>query len=98
MRAMIPELPDEYNASQTFIDENVRRNPDKVAIRCEGQSYTYGQVGEMVGRVANALRGLGVRMEDRVLLLLLDGPEFVASFFGAIRIGAVPVPVNTNMK
>jgi len=95
---MIPELPDEYNASQTFIDENVRRNPDKVAIRCEGQSYTYGQVGEMVGRVANALRGLGVRMEDRVLLLLLDGPEFVASFFGAIRIGAVPVPVNTNMK
>ncbi len=95
---MIPQLPDDYNASQTFIDENVRRNPDKVAIRCEGQSYTYRQMAEMTGRMGNALRGLGVRMENRVLLLMLDGPEFVASFLGAIRIGAVPIPVNTNMK
>ncbi len=41
---------------------------------------------------------LGVEMEDRVLLILLDGPEFVASFFGATKIGAVPVPVNTLMR
>jgi benzoate-CoA ligase family protein len=91
-------LPDQYNTCQTFIDQNVERNPDKVAIRCEGESYTYRQVTDLVGRTANALRGLGVGMEDRVLLLLLDGPDFVASFFGAIRIGAVPIPVNTNMK
>lgn len=97
MRAMI-ELPDLYNASQTFVDENVERNPEAVAIRCEGQSYSYRQVGDMVGRLGNALRQLGVRMEDRVLLLLLDGPEFVAAFWGAVRIGAVPIPVNTNMK
>src|SRR5207249_3010288 len=77
---------------------NLQRNPDKVAIRCEGQSYTYQQVADMVGRTGNALRSLGVGMEDRILLLLLDGPEFVASFFGAIRLGAVPIPVNTNMK
>jgi len=96
--ASMIELPDQYNACQTFIDENVERNPDRVAIRCEGQSYTYRQMGEMVGRMGNALRGLGVGLEDRVLLLLLDTPEFVASFFGAIRLGAVPVPVNTNMK
>jgi benzoate-CoA ligase family protein len=95
---MIPQLPDDYNASRTFIDENLRRNPDKVAIRCEGQSYSYRQMAEMTGRMGNALRGLGVRMENRVLLLMLDGPEFVASFLGAIRIGAVPIPVNTNMK
>src|SRR2546422_11734737 len=37
-------------------------------------------------------------MEDRVLLILLDGPEFVASFFGAMKLGAVPVPVNTLMR
>jgi benzoate-CoA ligase family protein len=92
------DLPDQYNACQTFIDDNVTRNPDAVAIRCEGQSYTYRQVGDMVGRTANALRELGVGMEDRVLLLLLDTPEFVASFYGAVRIGAVPIPVNTNMK
>ena len=40
----------------------------------------------------------GVRPEERVLLLLLDGPEFFYSFFGAIKIGAVPVPLNTLWK
>ncbi|MDE3074410.1 MAG: AMP-binding protein, partial [Chloroflexota bacterium] len=93
---MIPQLPDQYNASQTFVDDNLK-HPDALAVRCEGKSYSYGQVAELVGRAGNALKELGVRMEDRVLLLLLDGPEFVASFFGAIRIGAVPIPVNTNM-
>jgi benzoate-CoA ligase len=41
---------------------------------------------------------LGVRPEERVFLLLLDTPEFASSFFGAIKIGAVPVPVNTLLK
>src|SRR5581483_1719803 len=91
------ELPDRYNASTTFIDDNLT-HADRLAVRCEGQSYTYGQIAEMVNRAANALRELDVRLGDRVLLLLLDGPEFIASFFGAIRIGAVPIPVNTNMK
>src|SRR5947209_5850909 len=89
------ELPDQYNASTTFVDANLA-HADRVAIRCEGRPYTYGQVAEMVNRAANALASLGVGMEDRVLLMLLDGPEFVASFFGAIRLGAVPIPVNTN--
>ena len=57
------------------------------------------QVLENVNRVGNALREmLGVRLEERVLLLLLDCPEFVYSFFGAIKIGAVAVPVNTLMR
>jgi benzoate-CoA ligase len=55
-------------------------------------------VHQHVNRCGNALRGLGVRPEDRVLLLLLDGPEFAYGFFGAIKIGAVPVPLNTLWK
>ena len=51
-----------------------------------------------MNRFGSALRRLGVRPEERVLLLLLDGPEFVYSFFGAIKIGAVPVPLNTLWK
>ena len=51
-----------------------------------------------VNRCGSALRRLGVRPEERVLLLLHDGPEFVYSFFGAIKIGAVPVPLNTLWK
>ena len=54
---------------------------------------------ERVNRVGNALRDvLDVRLEERVLLLLLDCPEFAYSFFGAMKIGAVPVPTNTLFK
>ena len=51
---------------------------------------------EQVNRTGSALRNeLGVRPEERVLLLMLDGPEMVFAFFGAIKIGAVPIPTNT---
>jgi benzoate-CoA ligase len=52
----------------------------------------------MVNRTGNALLKLGVQMEQRVMLLLLDSPELVASFFGAMRIGAVPIPTNTLLR
>ena len=51
-----------------------------------------------VNRCGSALRKLGIRPEERVLLLLVDSPEFVYSFFGAIKIGAVPIPLNTMWK
>jgi len=49
-------------------------------------------------RAGNMLRRLGVTLEQRVVLLLPDGPEFVSSFWGALKIGAVPVPTNTLLK
>src|SRR5206468_2264139 len=45
-----------------------------------------------------ALRSLGVGVGDRVVLVLLDGPEFAHAFFGAIKIGAVPIPTNTLLN
>jgi benzoate-CoA ligase len=71
---------------------------DKVAILCGDREVTYAQVLENSNRVGNALRRLDVRIENRVVLLLLDTPEFAYSFFGAMKIGAVPIPVNTLMK
>jgi benzoate-CoA ligase family protein len=59
------------------------------------ETLTYRQVQEAVDRVGNGLRELGVRMEERVMILLPDGPQFAAVFFGAMKIGAVAVPVNT---
>ncbi len=53
---------------------------------------SYRRLGESVNRFGNTLRKLGVRIEERVFLLLLDTPEFAISFFGAIKIGAVPGP------
>src|SRR5262249_54437093 len=43
-------------------------------------------------------KALGVEMENRVMLLTLDCPEMVSAFFGAIKIGAVPIPINTLLK
>src|SRR5262249_49778715 len=59
---------------------------------------TYAEVLSRVNRVGSALRRAGVRPEERVALLVADSPEFVYSFFGAIKIGAVPIPLNTLWK
>src|SRR2546428_890723 len=92
-------LPDEFNAATYFIDRHLREGKSqKVAIECEAAALTYQQLAERVNQLGNGLRQLGVRVEERVLLLLLDTPEFAVSFFGAIKIGAVPVPVNTILN
>jgi benzoate-CoA ligase family protein len=94
------ELPPRYNAAADILDTNLAAGRDgKVAIRtADGRELTYGQVAAAANRFGNALRGLGVEIENRVLLVLLDTPEFAAAFFGAIKVGAVPIPVNTNLK
>jgi benzoate-CoA ligase family protein len=92
-------LPDQFNAATYFIDRHLDQGRgEKVAIEAGDARVTYRQLGEKVNRFGNALRQLGARIEERVLLLLLDSPEFAFSFFGAIKIGAVPVPVNTLLK
>src|SRR5579863_7628041 len=92
-------LPDEFNAASYFVDRHIDAGrADKVAIECGEVHVTYRQLFERVNQVGNGLRRLGVRIEERVFLLLLDSPEFAARFFGAIKIGAVPVPVNTLLK
>ncbi len=92
-------LPDEFNAAAYFIDRHITEGRGaKVAIECGDIQVSYCQLFERVNQLGNGLRNLGVRIEERVLLLLLDTPEFVISFFGAIKIGAVPVPVNTLLK
>jgi benzoate-CoA ligase len=92
-------LPAQFNAATHFVDRHLAEGRAAApAFHCEDRVLTYGDVAELTGRAGNALRALGVRMEDRVLLLCLDAPEFVAAFWGAIKIGAVPIPVNTMMR
>jgi len=92
-------LPDQFNAATYFIDRHIPEGRgEKIAIEAGETRISYRQLQESVNRFGNALRQLGVRIEERVFLLLLDTPEFAISFFGAIKIGAVPVPVNTLLK
>src|SRR5579884_759296 len=95
---LVPELPETFNASTAFLDENLTRGrADRVAILAGDRTLTYRELAAQVNRAGNALRTLGVRPEERVLLLLLDSPEFAWLFWGAIRIGAVPIPTNTAL-
>jgi benzoate-CoA ligase family protein len=92
-------VPEIFNVAAWLCDRHVTEGRgDRVAILCGDESVTYAQVSERSNRVGNGLRTLGVRREERVMLLLLDGPAFVYSFLGALKIGAVPVPTNTLLK
>ena len=92
-------LPRPFNAAAYFVDRHLLEGRGhKIAIECGEQRVTYAQLAERVNRLGNALLGLDVRPEERVFLLLPDVPEFAYSFFGAIKIGAVAVPVNTMLR
>jgi benzoate-CoA ligase len=93
-------IPETFNAATHFVDRNVTEGRGTaVAIECGDERVTYAQFLERVNRCGVALRErLGVRAEERLVLLLLDGPAFAYSFFGAIKIGAVPIPINTLWK
>jgi benzoate-CoA ligase family protein len=92
-------LPARFNVATWFIDRNVAGGRGgQPAFLCEDRTLTYDDVADLVNRTGNALRTLGIGMEDRVLMICLDGPEFVGTFWGAIKIGAIPIPVNTLMR
>src|SRR5262245_44577300 len=92
---MSVEFPERFNMADYFLYHNVEEGREnKVCLYFKDQTYTYGETARMSNRAGNALRELGVDMEDRVLIVLPDCPEFVWTWFGAARIGAVITMVN----
>src|SRR5262245_18839586 len=90
-------LSEIFNAAVYFVDRHLDEGrADGVAIECGDRHITYRMLHEQVNRIGFALRDeLGVRPEERVMLLMLDAPEMIYTFWGAIKIGSVPVPTNT---
>ncbi|MGH2378072.1 MAG: benzoate-CoA ligase family protein [Candidatus Limnocylindria bacterium] len=85
-----------FNLASALVDAHVEAGRGgHAAIRHQGRTLTYAEVEVEVDRCGNALRGLGVGPGDRVALLLPDSPEFIVSFFGAVKIGAVALPLST---
>ncbi len=82
-----------------FIDRHLAEGrTDKVAILAGDQAVTYGQLAERVNRCGNALRALGLAPGERILLVVKDCPEFFYLFWGSIKAGLIPVPVNTLLR
>ncbi|MGI6328143.1 MAG: benzoate-CoA ligase family protein [Dethiobacteria bacterium] len=92
----IPEIPDEFNLGDYLLDRHIREGRgDKEAIYYKDEVITYNQLLEAANRAGNALLKLGIEEENRVMICLPDCPEFLYGYLGAMRIGAVPVPVST---
>ena len=86
--------PADYNFAQDLIRRNAP-HADKVALIDDQTALTYGELAERVRRMANGLQSLGLRREERVLLLMHDCNDWVVSFLGSLYAGIVPVCLNT---
>ncbi len=90
------DIPRDYNAAHDLVERNLAAGrAGKIAYIDDGGAYTYAELAERVNRCANALVGLGLQAEQRVLLCLLDTIDFPAAFLGSIKAGIVPVAGNT---
>jgi benzoate-CoA ligase family protein len=88
-----------FNAAVPFIDRHVPEGRGaKVAIRSAAGEVTYAELAERVNRCGNALLALGVKKGDRLVMVVKDCPEFFYLFWGAIKAGIVPVPLNTLLR
>src|SRR6059058_4716740 len=89
------EFPERFNMADYFLYHNLEEGREnKVCLYFKDRTFTYGETARMSNRVGSALRDVGVGIEDRVLIVLPDCPEFVWTWFGAARIGAVITMVN----
>ena len=88
-------VAERYNCSEILWHNVAAGRGGKVAVLCEDRKVTYLQLCDAAARVGNGLKAFGLQRGDRVLCVLKDSPEYVATVFGAIRAGFVPVLVNT---
>ena len=94
------EFSEQFNVAVPFIDRHLEEGRgDKVVIKVHGGGdVTYATLAEHVNRAGNALLNLGVKPGDRVLMMVKDAPDFYYVYWGAIKAGILPVPLNTLLR
>jgi len=98
MREAVGGVPRHYNFAADILQRNLAAGrAGKAAFIDPAGVWTYGQLAERSDRFANALRRLGVRPEERMLMCMLDTAEWPIAFLGALKAGVVAIPVNTLM-
>jgi len=92
-------FPPGFNAAVPFIDRHLDEGRgDKTAILSPQAVVTYATLASNVNRAANGLTALGLARGDRVLMMIKDCPAFFYAFWGAIKAGFIPVPINTLLR
>ena len=95
----IVSIPRQYNAAHDLIERNLSAGrAGKVAYVDDSGRYTYGELAQRVDRAASILTGLGLEMDDRIMLAHLDTIDFPSVFLGAIKAGIVPIAANTLLS
>ena len=89
------EIPSQFNIAEWFLDRPAEAHPERIAILGEPVVVRYGELRDLANCAGNALLASGCARGDRVLIVLRDSAEFIAAFFGAAKIGAIPVPLNS---
>src|SRR5437868_15252652 len=93
------QLPTIFNVASYFVDRHISEGRgQKIAFECGDERVSYRQFFDRVNRAGNMLNKLDVRQEERIVMLLLDTPEFAYCFFGSINIGAVAIRINTMLN
>ena len=86
------------NIADHYLGDRLREGRgDRIALRLDDGTLTYAEIDRLAARFANALRRLGVRQEERVIVALPDGAAFVGALFGILKLGAVVVMVNPDL-
>ncbi len=99
MIAGVNSIPDVFNQAQFLVDRHIEEGrAGNIVVYYEDDKITYAELAAMVNRTGNVLRDLGVEMENRVMILMPDRPEVLYTHLGAMKIGAVSIPVNTLMS
>ena len=90
---------EEFNIAEYFLDARIQEGRgERIALRTDSGDLTYAEVQELANRFGNVLRAAGVESEQRVIIALPDVPDYVAALFGVLKIGAVVVMVNPDLK
>jgi len=92
----VGQVPRDYNFAADILDRNLKAGRDDKPVYIDPRgAWTYGQLAERVERFGMALRALGLRREERVLMVMTDTIDWPTAFLGCLKAGIIAVPVNT---
>src|SRR5687768_4405064 len=91
-------LPEQLNLAEVFLYRRARAKPDAPAIYFEDQVITYGALADATDRATAVYKAHGLELEQRVLLMVPDVPQFASAWLGAVKAGGVVSAVNPDLK